>query len=93
MTHEAVRTAVLSPLGAIMTETVEFQSRVGDDGVLDLHVPLGQRVAGADVVITIRRVGDPAAPRTIDPTERRRLLDESYGSCSGLGLERPPQRD
>jgi hypothetical protein len=74
-----------------MNETVEFQSRVGDDGVLDLHLPLGQRVAGADVVITIRPVGNLAALRTVDPAERRRLLDESYGSCSGLGLERAPQ--
>ena len=74
-----------------MTQTIEFQSRVGADGVLDLHVPLGEMGAGADVVITIRRVPDLSVPQITDPAQWRRLAEESYGACAGLGLERPPQ--
>jgi len=75
-----------------MTQTIEFQSRVGEDGVLEFHVPLGEMGAGADVVVTIRRVQSQPQPVTADPAEWRHLVSESYGSCIGLGLERPEQR-
>jgi hypothetical protein len=75
----------------IMTETIQFQSRIGDNGILDLHVPLREIGAGADVVVTIRRVPTQSMPNILDPAEWHRLLDESYGSCVGLGLQRPPQ--
>jgi hypothetical protein len=74
-----------------MTETLEFQSRVGADGILDLHVPLEKSDAGAEVVVTIRLLRNQAAHAVTDPAEWYRLLDESYGSCAGLGLERPEQ--
>ncbi len=38
------------------SDTIEFQSRVGPDGMLTLQVPLGQAEAGTDVVVTIRPV-------------------------------------
>jgi hypothetical protein len=77
-----------------MHETVEFKSRVGPDGTLDLHVSLGEAEAGADVVVTIRR----ASPTLLDPTqpdrqEWHRFVEKTYGSCAGLGLERQPQGD
>ena len=71
-----------------MTETIEFQSRVGEDGVLDLHVPLGEMGAGADVVVTIRRVSNPTVFQPMDAEQWHRLVGESYGSCADLGLER-----
>lgn len=74
-----------------MTGAIEFHSRVGADGVLDLHVPLGEMDAGADVVITIRRVHSRQPPTVTDPAEWHRLAEESYGSCADLGLERPTQ--
>jgi hypothetical protein len=77
--------------GVLMPETIEFQSRVGSDGVLDLHVPLGEMGAGAVVIVTIRRFGiRPTTPVT-DPVDWHRIANETYGSCAGLGLERPPQ--
>jgi hypothetical protein len=75
----------------IMTETIEFQSRVGRDGMLDLHVPLGEMGAGADVVVTIRRLHSQPQPQTGDAGQWHHLVNESYGSCAGLGLERPQQ--
>ena len=77
-------------IGEIMTETIEFQSRIGEDGVLDLHVPLGE-MAGADVVVTIRRVISQSKPSITDPVQWHRLADESYGSCADVGLDRPEQ--
>ena len=74
-----------------MHETIEFQSRVGQDGVLDLHVPLGNTEAGAEVVVTIRRLAPHAAPPAEDRAEWHRFVEETYGSCAGFGLERQPQ--
>jgi hypothetical protein len=76
---------------ANMADTIEIQSRVGDDGILDLHVPLGDLVAGADVVVTIRRAALEPAKSRLDSVEWARLMNQSYGSCAGLGLDRPPQ--
>ena len=73
-----------------MGDTIEFQSRVGADGILDLRIPLDDMGAGAEVLVTIRRVRAPSVP-PIDPAERRRILDESYGSCANSGLERRPE--
>jgi hypothetical protein len=78
-------------MGTMMRNTIEFQSRVGQDGVLDLHVPLGGVEAGAEVVVTIRRLSPRAAPVVQDRAEWHRFVEETYGSCAGLGLERPPQ--
>jgi hypothetical protein len=72
-------------------ETIEFQSRVGNDGVLDLHVPLGEMGAGALVIVTIRRFSIDQMTPINDPADWHRIADETYGSCAGLGLERPPQ--
>jgi hypothetical protein len=72
-----------------MPETIEFQSRVGPDGTLDLHVPLGQSEAGVEVVVTIRRLS-PDAQKT-DPADWHRFVEQTYGSCAGLGLKRQPQ--
>lgn len=73
-----------------MPETIEVQSRVGSDGVLDLHVPLGESEAGAEVVVTIRAVPSAGNGKS-DPADWHRFVEETYGSCAGLGLERQPQ--
>jgi len=73
-----------------MPETIEFQSRVGSNGVLDLHVPLGESEAGADVVVTIRAVSSVGNAKS-NPADWHRFVEETYGSCAGLGLERQLQ--
>jgi len=74
-----------------MPETVEFKSRVGPDGTLDLHVSLGEAQAGADVVVTIRRASPACTPTQTDPQEWHHFVEKTYGSCASLGLERQPQ--
>jgi hypothetical protein len=74
-----------------MSETIEFKSRVGPDGSLDLHVSLGEAEAGADVVVTIRRTSPSTEPPATDPQDWHRFVEQTYGSCAGLGLERQLQ--
>jgi len=71
-------------------KTVQLQSEVGEDGVLALRVPLGSGEAGHRVIVTI----EPAAngPATSENRkEWHQFIQETYGSCGGLGLERPDQ--
>jgi len=74
-----------------MTQPIRVRSRVAADGVLTLQIPLGAGEANTDVVVTVERAradeGDPAADRA----EWHRFVDETYGSCAGLGLERQDQ--
>jgi hypothetical protein len=74
-----------------MTDTVEFHSRVGQDGVLDLHIPLGNAEAGADVVVTIRRAPGNGAVTHGGLTDWHDFVETTYGSCAGFGVERQPQ--
>lgn len=74
-----------------MSETVEFHSRVGNDGVLDLHVQLDTIEAGSDVVVTVRKFAGQPAHVIHDRAEWHRFVEETYGSCADLGIERPPQ--
>ena len=76
-----------------MSDTLQFHSRVGDDGVLNLQVNLGQTEAKKEVVVTIA----PVAPLAASPNDEAQALDwhefveRTYGSCAGQGLERPAQ--
>ncbi len=70
-----------------MSDTIEFQLRVGPDGMLNLQVPLGHGEAGTEVVVTIRPV--PPYKKNGRPVDWHQFVEETYGSCSGLGIERP----
>lgn len=75
---------------AALTDRIELHSRVGPDGTLDLHIPLGQSEAGTQVIVTIR----PASAQTVSrpvPDDWHRFVEETYGSCADLALERQPQ--
>ena len=71
-----------------MTQPIELHSRVGDDGILTLRVPLGPAEAGSEVVVRIEPVGVGSAQ---SPSNWQKFVDETYGSCAGLGLERQDQ--
>jgi hypothetical protein len=71
-------------------KTIQIQSEVGKDGVLNLRVPMSSEDAAKPVLVTIAPIRDGnGAPR--DETEWHRFVDETYGSCAGLGFERPDQ--
>ena len=68
-------------------QPIHIPSRVGEDGVLTLSVPLGAAEANAEVLVTIELagIGTPAAG-----SDRREFVRQTYGSCAGLSLDEPP---
>ena len=73
-----------------MSDAIQFNTRVGDDGVLNLQVNLGQTEAKKDVVITIEPVG-PGAAQDAAALDWHDFIERTYGSCAGRGLERHDQ--
>jgi hypothetical protein len=68
---------------------IQIQSRVGPDGVLKFSLPLGPADANAEVVVTIQRLPSVDSQQVDKPWQQ--FLDETFGSCAGLGLERASQ--
>lgn len=60
-------------------------SRVGDDGILQLSVPVGPADAGREVHVTVEPVGPPSSA-----DEWRRRVLETAGKWQGP-LDRPGQ--
>jgi hypothetical protein len=73
-----------------MTQAIQFQSRVDKDGVLQMRIPLGEAEAGASVLVTVQRI-DQCAVQPRDKSDWHAFVESTYGSCAGLGLERPEQ--
>jgi hypothetical protein len=73
-----------------MNDNIQFQSRVGDDGVLNVQLNLGQAEARKDVKITIEPVSSKAGQQS-ETMSWPDFVERTYGSCAGLGLERPEQ--
>ncbi len=68
-------------------QTIQVHSRVGKDGVLSVKVPVGPADANTEVMITIQPLTNGGPP--VDATEWHQFVEETYGSCADLGLERP----
>ena len=70
-------------------DRIVIKSRVGRDGVLQLHVPIGAAEAEREVQITV----DPVAiPTTLSQEEWARRILDNAGKWQG-DLERPKQGD
>ncbi|MEX0611484.1 MAG: hypothetical protein WD738_14090 [Pirellulales bacterium] len=76
-----------------MNDAIQFHSRVGDDGILNVQVNLGSTEAKKEVVVTIEPLSanDEAQQGAAMPWPD--FVERTYGSCAGLGLERHEQRD
>jgi hypothetical protein len=74
-----------------MSDAIQFHSRVGDDGILDVQVDLGRAEAKKEVVVTIEslRASDEARQAADMPWPD--FVERTYGSCADLGLERHEQ--
>jgi hypothetical protein len=68
-----------------VTKAIQVQSKVGHDGVL--RIPLTPADADADVRVTIEPI--TSGKSQMSPQEWRAFLNQTYGSCAGLGLEEP----
>ena len=73
-----------------MAYPIQIHSRVGKDGVLTLRIPLQPSDADADVVVTVEKVASAQRPEPAGASWHR-FVEETYGSCEGLNLERPEQ--
>jgi hypothetical protein len=76
-----------------MSNAIQFHGRVGDDGILDLHLNLGHDEAKKDVVVTVQPMSADETSQIVSRMEWSEFLARTYGSCAGLGLERPDQGD
>jgi hypothetical protein len=70
-------------------KSIQFESEVGPDGILDLHVPLGVSGARSRVVVTIQPLPAVAPENRRQSSDWHDFVDRTYGSCAGLGLEEP----
>jgi len=72
-----------------MSDSVQFNSQVGDDGVLNVQIDLGRAEAKKEVVVTIQPVAkDKSTGKDLYWSE---FIQQTYGSCHDLGLERHNQ--
>jgi hypothetical protein len=71
-------------------KAMQFHSMIGSDGLLNLRVELGPEEPATPVLVTIEPSPESASAST-GREEWHRVVEETYGSCAGLGLERPPQ--
>ena len=68
-------------------QSIQFESRVGPDGVLKLDVSMGPTQANSAVVVTIQ----PKSSREGDGLTWHEFIETMYGACAGTGLERGDQ--
>ncbi len=74
-----------------MNDAIQFHSRVGDDGVLNVHVNLGRSEAQKEVVVTVEPVSPGDEVERAADTAWPEFVERTYGSCAGLELERHDQ--
>jgi len=71
-----------------MNDAIQFHSRVGDDGVLNVQVNLGQTEAKKEVVVTIQPWSHSDDAQRAADIPWPEFIERTYGSCAGSGLER-----
>ena len=76
-----------------MSDAIQFHSRVGDDGILNVQVNLGHAEAKKDVVVTIEPLSASDEPQQATAMAWPDFIERTYGSCAGLGLERHEEGD
>ena len=71
-------------------KSIQLESEVGGDGVLEIRVPLGANDAKTRVMVTIQPLPEPKPQDVADRSDWHDFIQRTYGSCVGLGLEEPP---
>jgi hypothetical protein len=76
-----------------MSDAIQFHSRVGADGVLNVQLNLGSGEASKDVIVTVAPLlAEDLSAMPLDKSWSE-FVSATYGSCAGQGLQRPPQGD
>jgi hypothetical protein len=76
---------------AVMSDAIQFHSRVGSDGVLSVQVNLGSAEASKDVVVTVSPIEGAEKTAGTGALPWQEFVEATYGSCAGMGLERADQ--
>ncbi len=71
--------------------SIRMKAIVGEDGELSVHMPMGMEAAGREVLVTIEATQESSDEESARQREWHQILNETYGSCAGMGLERPDQ--
>jgi hypothetical protein len=71
-------------------KSIQLESEVGPDGVLELRVPLGANDARTRVVVTIESLPGQELKSSASLSDWHDFVQRTYGSCADLGLEEPP---
>ncbi len=69
-------------------ETIRVQSRVGEDGILRLQVPVGVVNTELDVVLVVQPLGEQT-----EQDEWLSFLERTAGILADDPITRPPQGD
>ena len=70
-------------------KSIQLESEVGGDGILELRVPLGLGDANTRVMVTIQPLSKSAPRDASNRPDWHDFIRRTYGSCAGLGLEEP----
>ena len=70
---------------------IRMKARVGEDGVLLVQIPIGMEAMGREELVTIKAAPESSDGESARQREWHQILKETYGSCAGMGLERPDQ--
>jgi hypothetical protein len=69
---------------------MQIRSEAGSDGILSLNVPLGEKRARTEVLVTIAEVEAAMAnSRPVAVNDWHSFIAQTYGSCADLGLDEP----
>jgi hypothetical protein len=74
-----------------MSDAIQFHSRVGDDGILNVRINMGRTEATKEVLVTVESIGTEGEATEASVMPWHEFVEQTYGSCADLQLERPGQ--
>jgi len=74
-----------------MSDSIQFHSRVDDDGMLNVQLNLGPAEAKKEVVVTIQPLFPDNVVQQVQAMDWLEFVDKTYGSCANSGLKRHDQ--
>jgi hypothetical protein len=74
-----------------MSDAIQFHSRVGGDGILNVRINMGRTEATKEVLVTVEPIGTESEPTEASAMPWHEFVEQTYGSCADLQLERLEQ--
>ena len=74
-----------------MSDAIQFHSRVGDDGILNVQLNLGRSEATKEVLVTVEPICTEGKATEASAMPWHEFVEQTYGSCVDLRLERHEQ--